>query len=326
MVGTHVEHRAAGRRRQAQPGAWFGFALVVGGFAAFWVLAASSPGTIDNLWSRLRDLPLLVEAGVWLVAFPLTLSMAVWESSWAEWIRVLLVLVFTVTWSYLFYPKQRRMASAGSGRPSVPPDSDGRRTQEPHLRVPGEEQPMSGMKRALVIYESMYGNTEQIGKAVADGLGEVMTVDVVEVGSAPTELSPDIGLIVVGGPTHALGMSRPATREDAAKQAQSPLVSSGIGVREWLSSLIPPDRHDMPVAAAYDTHLDHPMVVRRLGSAGASITKQLHQLGFTMATEPEHFWVSGTQGPLREGELERSRDWGRALADSCEIAIPARRR
>jgi hypothetical protein len=293
------------------------------GFAAFWVLAASSPGTIDSLWSRLRDLPLLVEAGVWVIAFPLTLSMAVWESSWAEWIRVLLVLVFTVTWSYLFYPNQQTRFSANA-RPVVRPDADGRRSQEAHIRALTEEPPRSGMKRALVIYESMYGNTEQIGKAVGEGLCGVMPVDVVEVGSAPTELSADIGLIVVGGPTHALGMSRPATREDAAKQVQSPLVSNGIGVREWLSSLIPPDHRDMPLAAAYDTHLDHPMVVRRLGSAGASITKKLHQLGFTMATEPEHFWVSGTQGPLREGELERSCDWGRALAESCETSgLPA---
>ena len=83
----------------------------------------------------------------------------------------------------------------------------------------------------------------------------------------------------------------------------------------------------MFVAAACDTHLDHPMVVRRLGSAGASIAKQLHQLGFTTATEPEHFWVSGTEGPLRDGELERSRDWGRALADSYESSeIPAKSR
>ena len=186
-VSTNVEHRAAGRRRR--PGAWIGFALVVGGFAAFWVLAASSPGTIESLWSRLRDLPLLVEAVVWLIAFPLTLSMAVWESSWAEWIRVLLVFVFTVTWSYLFYPKQQTRSSAKGARPAVRPDADGRRSQEPHISALTEEPPRSGVKRALVIYESMYGNTEQIGKAVGDGLGEVMPVDVVEVGSAPTELS-----------------------------------------------------------------------------------------------------------------------------------------
>ena len=327
-MSTNVEHRAAGRRRHTRPGAWIGFALVVGGFAAFWVLAAISPGTVDSLWSRLRDLPLLVEAAVWLIAFPLTLSMAVWESGWAEWIRVLLVIVFTVTWSYLFYPKQTPKSSAGSARPTVAPEGDGQRSQAPRIRhAPTEAQLRSGKKRALVIYESMYGNTERIGKAIGAGLGEVMPVDVIEVGIAPTALAADVGLVVVGGPTHALGMSRPTTREDAAKQAQSPLVSPGIGVREWLSSLTAPDHDGMPLAVAYDTHLDHPMVVRRLGSAGAAIAKQLHQLGFTLATEPEHFWVSGTQGPLREGELERGRDWGRALAESCETSgLPAKSR
>jgi hypothetical protein len=145
-VSTRVEHRAGGSRRQTRPGARIGFALVVG-FAAFWVLAASSPGTIDSLWSRLRDLPLLVEAGVWVIAFPLTLSMAVWESSWAEWIRVLLVLVFTVTWSYLFYPNQQTRFSANA-RPVVRPDADGRRSQEAHIRALTEEPPRSGMKRA----------------------------------------------------------------------------------------------------------------------------------------------------------------------------------
>jgi hypothetical protein len=127
------------------------------------------------------------------------------------------------------------------------------------------------MKRALVIYESMYGNTEQIGKAVGDGLGELMPVDVIEVGVAPTGLAADVG------------------------------------------------HHDMPLAAAYDTHLDHPMVVRHLGSAGASVAKQLHELGFTMATEPEHFWVSGTQGPLREGA-----NWNAAVGRGARSPRAAR--
>jgi hypothetical protein len=297
---------------------------MAGGFAAFWVLAASSQETIDRLWNRLRDLPFLVEAVVWLVAFPLTLSMAVWESSWEESVRVLLVIVFTITWSYLFYPKQQRIrSSAASAPPAVPPHARDRHTEDSDCHALTAEESGSGIQRALVIYESMYGNTEQIGKAIGDGLAEVMPVDVVEVGSAPTELSSDVGLIVVGGPTHALGMSRPATREDAAKQAQSPLVSAGIGVREWLSSLKPGDDYETPLAAAYDTHLDHPMVVRRLGSAGGSIARQLEQLGFTLATEPQHFWVSGTQGPLQEGELERGHDWGRALAENCETASRA---
>jgi hypothetical protein len=70
------------------------------------------------------------------------------------------------------------------------------------------------MKRALVIYESMYGNTEQIARAIGEGLGDRMQVEVVEVGAAPTTLAADVGLVVVGGPTHAFSMSRraPASR------------------------------------------------------------------------------------------------------------------
>ncbi len=49
------------------------------------------------------------------------------------------------------------------------------------------------MKRALVVYESMYGNTQQVGQAIGDGLAEVMAVDVVEVGAAPTTLTPTSG-------------------------------------------------------------------------------------------------------------------------------------
>jgi hypothetical protein len=169
------------------------------------------------------------------------------------------------------------------------------------------------MNRALIIYESMYGNTEQIARAIGDGLAETMAVDVVEVGAAPTRLPPDVSLIVVGGPTHAFGMSRPATRVDAAKQAQTPLVSAGLGVREWLDLLEP--AAPLPTAAAYDTHVDHPKLLRHVGSAAAAIAKHLDKLGLELVAEPEHFWVSGTLGPLAAGELQRAREFGQSLAE-----------
>jgi hypothetical protein len=171
------------------------------------------------------------------------------------------------------------------------------------------------MKHALVIYESMYGNTEQIARAIGNGLAERTTVEVIEVGIAPTALAPDVGIIVVGGPTHAFGMSRPGTREAAAEEAESPLVSSGIGAREWLEELELPAQ--LPVAATYDTHVDHPRLLRHVGSAAAAIAKRLERLGLETVAEPEHFWVAGTQGPLRDGELERAREFGRAIAQTA---------
>ena len=112
-------------------------------------------------------------------------------------------------------------------------------------------------------------------------------------------------------------MSRPGTRESAAKETESPLVSSGIGVREWLEGLEPAT--DLPVAAAYDTHVDHPKLLRHVGSAAAAIAKRLEKLGIEVVAEPEHFWVTGSLGPLREGELERANDFGRSVAEKAGI-------
>ena len=69
--------------------------------------------------------------------------------------------------------------------------------------------------RALVVYESMYGNTHQIAEAIARGLRSAYAVQVVSVASAPDEHVGRYDLVVVGGPTHARGMSRPDTRQSA---------------------------------------------------------------------------------------------------------------
>jgi hypothetical protein len=91
--------------------------------------------------------------------------------------------------------------------------------------------------RALVVFESMFGNTQAIAQAVADGLAIRMEVDLLEVGSAPAAVPGGVDLLVVGAPTHAFGMSRPATRQSAAQQAPAGLVSKGHGLREWLTAL-----------------------------------------------------------------------------------------
>ena len=64
------------------------------------------------------------------------------------------------------------------------------------------------MPRALVVYESMWGNSERLAQAVADGVAEVMPVDLTDVAVAPTDLA-DVTLVIAGGPTHGHTMSRP---------------------------------------------------------------------------------------------------------------------
>ncbi|HEU5111379.1 MAG TPA: flavodoxin, partial [Micromonosporaceae bacterium] len=131
---------------------------------------------------------------------------------------------------------------------------------------------------ALVVYESMFGNTRLIAEAVVDGLAAAhLTVTSVEVAAAPSFVPGDVGLLVVGGPTHAFGMSRPGTRRSAADQADQPLVSTGSGVREWLAAL-PRGRAGL-AAAAFDTRINKP---RLPGSAARAVRRRLRRLGFTL--------------------------------------------
>src|ERR1044071_6501017 len=90
------------------------------------------------------------------------------------------------------------------------------------------------MQRALVIFESMFGNTQIVAEAVAEGLSSRYATDLTEVSIAPTRIADDVWLVVVGGPTHAFGLTRSRTRQDAATQADRPLVSPAGGLREWL--------------------------------------------------------------------------------------------
>jgi hypothetical protein len=171
------------------------------------------------------------------------------------------------------------------------------------------------MTRALVVFESMFGNTETVAREIAAGVASTMDVDVVEVGVAPARLTDDIALVVVGGPTHAFGMSRPSTRQDAAKRAGRAPVSSGIGVREWLGDL--PDAGGGVGAAAFDTRANKP---RLPGSAARRVHKQLRRLGFRMAARAASFYVTGTSGPLVDGERERARAWGERLGSEVVAA------
>lgn len=165
------------------------------------------------------------------------------------------------------------------------------------------------MGSALVIFESMFGNTQVIARAVADGLAGHLPVDLVEVGAAPTMLDPDVELVVVGGPTHAFGLSRPNTRRSAAEQTDGELVSTRVGLREWLGTL----RHGSPevAVAAFDTRISKP---RLPGSAAAAAERRLRRLGFRAVARSQSFYVDGTTGPLMAGERERARRWGEELA------------
>ena len=163
--------------------------------------------------------------------------------------------------------------------------------------------------RALVVFESMFGDTKDVADAVARGLAEEMQVQTLEVGTAPGVVDPDVDVLIVGGPTHAFGMSRPGTREDAVKQADGAgVLSEKRGIREWLATVqVSPQLQ----AAAFDTRVYKPHLP---GSAAHAAERRLRRLGCTVFAPAQSFYVAGTKGPLVDGELDRAARWGRQLS------------
>ena len=160
--------------------------------------------------------------------------------------------------------------------------------------------------RALVVVESSFGNTRKVAEAVAVGLGPDTVV--VDVAGAPHHLDDDLDLVVVGGPTHAFGMSRPATRADAARQA-GVNGSDDPGLREWIDLV---EGRPRCAVATFDTKVTK---ARHLpGSAAKGAAKALKARAFRVVDAPHTFYVTDTPGPLAEGELERARAWGTKLA------------
>jgi hypothetical protein len=172
--------------------------------------------------------------------------------------------------------------------------------------------PTTDRLHALVVYESMFGNTEAVAHAIAGGLrAGGCTVEVTDVASAPQAIGLDVDLLVIGAPTHAFSLSRPKTRADAVRQGASPERAT-TGIREWLEGARP--RTNGAAVALFDTRVTK---ARRLPAAASKSAKLARRRGFQLADKPAAFLVHDVTGPLEPGELDRALTWGRELAHLC---------
>ncbi|HZP28292.1 MAG TPA: flavodoxin domain-containing protein [Acidimicrobiia bacterium] len=172
--------------------------------------------------------------------------------------------------------------------------------------------------KAIVVYESMYGNTHLIADAIATGLRTAAddVVDVVPVDRADPDALAGADLLVVGGPTHAHGMTWPSTRRAALEAANKPGSdlevdpdAEGPGLRDWFDRL----DHLSGRAAAFDTRIDAPPAFT--GRASKGIAKRLRRHGCTLVAEPTSFLVT-KENHLVPDEAAHARDWGSRLHDA----------
>lgn len=178
--------------------------------------------------------------------------------------------------------------------------------------------------RAVVGYESMFGNTRLIAEAIAAGLAQTYEVTTVPAARLEHELQAGADLLVLGGPTHGWNMSRPSTRATARKQAGESKGTlflepgaEGPGLREWFAAT-----HAEPTAAAaFATRVNAPWIIS--GSAAPRIAKQLRRRGWRLVARPASFRVSGYD-TITDGELDRAREWGYGLAAAAQREQAAR--
>jgi flavodoxin len=148
--------------------------------------------------------------------------------------------------------------------------------------------------KALIVYDSVYGNTEKIARAIAEAITPSAEVKVLRVSEAnPSELA-STELLIVGSPTHG-GRPTPAIQDLLNKIPK--LSPQGINV------------------AAFDTRIQAKLV-RVFGYAAGRIADNLKKRGGTLIASPEGFFVTGSKGPLKEGELERAVGWAKGMLES----------
>ena len=147
----------------------------------------------------------------------------------------------------------------------------------------------------LVVYDSQFGNTEQVARAVAELLRRQARVMLVTVDHAPRTMPRSLDLLVVGGPTQGHGASP--------------------SLRGWLDALEPV--HGVR-AAAFDTRFGKARWLT--GSAARTIARRLDRLGFQVVGDQESFFVAHTRGPLLDGEAERAAKWTDTLTNALVLA------
>ena len=177
--------------------------------------------------------------------------------------------------------------------------------------------------RALVVYESMYGNTHVVASNIADGLRSDFEVTLVPVAEASWDLIADADLLVAGAPTHMHGMSSRSTRRMAAKAAAKDGSglriepdADGPGMRDWLRDL----GHRDGLAATFDTRLSG--VPAFTGQASRPIARLLKRHGRRLVAAPASFLI-GSQNRLLDGEAARARRWGMTLGAVSKTYLPA---
>lgn len=160
--------------------------------------------------------------------------------------------------------------------------------------------------KAIVVYESLWGNTAAIARAIAAGIGpDAKALSTAE--AAPGVLA-GADLIVAGSPLFAFRLPTDDIRETIRKKAATfaaPPDLSHPALRTWLET-VPAGQGR---SAAFETRMWFSP-----GGATGTVLQSLKKSGYAPLARGKRFRVTGMTGPLKSGEIDRARAWGARLA------------
>lgn len=154
--------------------------------------------------------------------------------------------------------------------------------------------------KTLIVYDSMFGNTEKVAKS----MGNAITADVAVLPADKASSSDvkSIDLLIVGSPTQAFKPTKPV---QTFLRNISEDVLAGMNVAAFDTRMAP---SDMGRVVGF--------IVKIGGYAAPRIARALEKKGGTLVVPPEGFFVTGKEGPLRKGELDRASNWAKEIVES----------
>ncbi len=173
--------------------------------------------------------------------------------------------------------------------------------------------------KAVVVYQSLWGSSAAVARAIAEGLGG--SARALSTNESLAAALAGVDLVVAGCPVHAFGLpSADSVKQAVAKPAGKDAVRadpSHMLMRDWLDAL----PRGTARAAAFDTR-----VKGILGRGGATkVMAGLEKAGYRRVAKPEGFLVAmrpieiGPEGMLLPGEVARAREWGKRLKSLVEV-------
>jgi flavodoxin len=160
--------------------------------------------------------------------------------------------------------------------------------------------------KAMVVYDSGYGNTEKIGQAIGQALGPPEEVEIARAGDVQPEQLTGTALLVVGSPTQRF---RPTGATTNFLKAIPQNGLQGVKVAAFDTRLPVSEIERVRVLAFF---------VRIFGYAAKPIADRLEKKGGELVIPPEGFFVEGMEGPLQEGELERAAGWAKRILQAAQ--------